>query len=103
MSKTIIKKKLTILKKSTKKIKFVLIFEILLQLHLKSRKNLINNNNKNILRKTNNNNRNRIYNKFIKQIISFANSKCNLFINKSISIKTQYSNKTINLELKEQK
>ncbi len=66
MLKTIIKKKSIILKKFTKKIKFILVFKILLQLYLKSRKSLINNNNKNILKEIDNNNKDRIYNSFIK-------------------------------------
>jgi len=101
--KTIIKKKLIILKKSIKKIKSILVFEILLQLYLKSRKNLINNNNKNILKKINNNNRNKIYNSFIKLTIFFANFTHNLSINKSISIEIQDNNKTINFKFKKQK
>ncbi len=33
----------------------------------------------------------------------FVDLRRNLFINKNISVKTQYSNKTINFKLKEQK
>jgi len=103
LSKTIIKKKSIGLTKSTKKIKLALIFEILSQSRSKSRKNLINSNNENISKRTNDNNKDKIYNNFTKLSMSFLDARRELFINKSISVKTQYSNETINFELKKQK
>lgn len=103
MLKTIIEKKSIALTKFTKKIKSTLIFEILSQLRSKSRKNLINNNNENISRKTNNNDKDKIHNNFTKLTTSFLDTRRESFINKNISVKTQYNDETINLELKKQK
>ena len=78
------KKKLIVLSKSIKKSKFLAILEIYLQLSTKFfYKNLINSNNKNIIKLANN----RIFNNFTKISIFFENIKYKLFINKKISIK----------------
>jgi len=83
LQKNITKKKLIVLLKSTKKLKFLAILEIYLQLNTKVfYKNLINSKNKNIIKLTNN----RIFNNFTKLSIFFENIRYKLFINKKIYI-----------------
>ncbi len=83
MQKNITKKKLIVLLKSTKKLKFLAILEIYLQLNTKVfYKNLINSKNKNIIKLTNN----RIFNTFTEFSIFFENIRYKLFINKKIYI-----------------
>ena len=83
LQKNITKKKLIILLKSTKKLKFLAILKIYLQLSTKVfYKNLINNNNKDIIELIDN----KISNNLIELSTSFKDIRCKLFINKRISV-----------------
>ncbi len=85
LQKNFIKKKSIALLKFTKKLKFLAILEIYLQLRTKIfYKSSINNNNRNIIKLIDN----KILNNLTKLFTSFEGTKHKLFINKKISVKT---------------